>query len=49
MKTLIKESKKTMVNIWFYDDINFINKKLIESEKSPLQSLESAYLEWWKK
>jgi len=49
METLIKKSNKTVVNMWFYDDVNFINNKLIESETSLLQSLDSAYLEWWKK
>ena len=32
----------------FYSEVEFINEKLIESEKSPVQSIESAYLEWWK-
>jgi len=31
----------------FYSEIDFINQKLEESEKSPVQSIESAYLEWW--
>ena len=48
MQTLIKEKE---VNVWnnvFYDDVTFVNEKLVESEQSPLQSLKSAYLEWWK-
>jgi hypothetical protein len=49
METLIKKSSKSIINIWFYDDVNSIDKKLVESETSSLQSLESAYLEWWKK
>lgn len=32
----------------FHSEVDFINQKLEESEKSPVQSVESAYLEWWK-
>ncbi|MDQ7009423.1 MAG: hypothetical protein Q9M94_03990 [Candidatus Gracilibacteria bacterium] len=32
----------------FYSEVDFINEKLIESEKSPVQSIESAYSEGWK-
>ena len=45
MQTLVKEKKNNILNHVFYDDINFVNKKLLESKKSPLQSLKSAYLE----
>jgi len=29
----------------FYSEVDFINQKLEESEKSPVQSIESSYLE----
>ena len=50
MTNLVCEREVSLENkvVNFYSDVDHINEKLIESEKSPVQSIESAYLEWWK-
>ena len=47
MSTAVLEKESVVENKFqtFYSEVNFINKKLEESEKSPIQSIESAYLE----